>query len=50
MLRAAGQAHLAIAGAAKQTVLAQACRQPDLARPVSLLLHDVPRPPDLWIA
>lgn len=50
VLRAARQAHLAIAGAAKQTVLAQACRQPDLARPVSLLLHDVPRPPDLWIA
>jgi 6-phosphogluconolactonase len=50
VLRAARQAHLAITGAAKQAVLAQACRQPDVARPVSLLLHDVPRPPDLWIA
>ena len=49
-LQAARQLHLSLAGPAKQAVYRQALAQPDVALPVSLLLHRPAHPFSVWLA
>lgn len=49
-LQAARQVHLSLAGPAKQAVYRQALVQPDVALPVSLLLHRPAHPFSVWLA
>lgn len=49
-LQAARQLHLSLAGPAKQAVYRQALVQPDVALPVSLLLHRPAHPFSVWLA
>lgn len=49
-LQAARQLHLSLAGPAKQAVYRQALARPDVALPVSLLLHRPAHPFSVWLA
>ncbi len=49
-LQAARQLHLSLAGPAKQAVYRQALARPDVALPVSLLLHRPAHPISVWLA
>jgi 6-phosphogluconolactonase len=49
-LLAAGTIFLPLAGERKRQVFELACRQPSSALPVSLVLHQAPRPVQVWLA